>query len=393
MSARSRRPRSAVGASARSITAAACTALACSAGAAGAAAQSVGGGTLLQTYTFDDPQTAGVERLRLLTLPWAASVQLGSVAALSLDGAWASGEATSPGGLSADLSGVTDTNVALTLGLGPDWLVVSADASLATGRSELSLAESLVAGVVAADLLPFAIHTWGSGGGVGGSVAAATQLGAWGLGLAAGYRVAREFEPLGDFALGYRPGNQLQVRAALDRNVGASTVSATLGYQRFGDDEVLGANLFRSGSRLQGTVSAAFPLGLRSSALLHAGVQHRSTGTLLLDEPLLAAAGDSPSQQLFTLGADLRLPLGRSAALFPSTDLRVFRASDGASQGWVGTAGATLDLRLAGNSSSTRLVLSPSGRLRTGRVVVEEGVESGLFGWEVGLVLRVEAGR
>ena len=27
-----------------------------------------------------------------------------------------------------------------------------------------------------------------------------------------------------------------------------------------GDDEVLGANLFRSGSRLQGTVSAAFPL-------------------------------------------------------------------------------------------------------------------------------------
>lgn len=360
--------------------------------AADAAAQSVGGGAQLQTYTFDDPQAAGVERLRLLTLPWATSLPLGSVAALSLDGAWASGEATSAGGLGAELSGVTDTHVGLTLGVGPDWLVVSADATLATGRSELSLAESLVAGVVAADLLPFAIDTWGSGGSMGGSIAAATQLGAWGVGLVAGYRVARAFEPLGEFSLGYRPGNQLQLRAALDRDVGASTLSATLGYQRSGDDEVLGANLFRSGTRLLGNVSVAFPLGLRSSALVHAGVQHRSKGTLLLDEAPLGGAGDSPSQQLFSLGADVRLPLGRAAALFPSTDLRVFRASDGASQGWVGTAGASLDLRLAGNSSSTRLVLSPAGRLRTGRVVVEDGVESGLFGWEAALVLRVEGG-
>ena len=356
-------------------------------------AQSVGGGAVLQTYTFDDPQSAGVERLRLITLPWAASVSLGSVAAITLDGAWASGEATSAGGQSATISGLTDTNFAATLGLGPDWLVLSADATLATGRNALSLEESLVAGVVAADLLPFAINTWGSGGSMGGSVAAATQLGPWGLGLAAGYRLARAFEPLSGVSLGYRPGNQLQLRAALDRDVGASTLSAVVGYQRFSDDEIQGTNLFRSGNRLQGTVSLAFPLGLRSSALVHAGVQHRSSGTLLLDESLLAGAGDSPSQQLFSAGADLRLPLGRAVALFPTTELRVFRAEDGASQGWVGTAGVTLDLRLAGNSTRTRLVLSPSARLRTGRVVVEEGAESGLFGWEAGLVLRLEAGR
>ena len=378
----------------RCLGRAAATALAAwSISASGAEAQSVAGGALLQTYTFGDAQAAGVERLRLLTLPWGASAQLGSVAAISLDGAWARGEATSEGGRSATLSGLTDTNVAVTLGLGPDWLVISGDATLATGAGTLSLEESLVAGVVAADLLPFAIDTWGSGGSVGGSVAAATQLGAWGVGLAAGYRVAREFEPLSDFSFGYRPGNQLQLRLALDRDVGVSTLSAVMGYQRFDDDELLGANLFRSGSRVQGLVSLAFPLGLRSSALVHVGVQHRSRGTLLLDESLLTGAGDSPSQQLFTVGADLRIPLGRSAALLPTTELRVFRAEDGASQGWVGTAGAQLDLRLAGNSTRTRLVLSPSARLRTGRVVVEEGAESGLFGWEAGLVLRVEGGR
>ena len=361
--------------------------------ASGVAAQSVAGGALLQTYTFGDPQAAGVERLSLLALPWGASMQLGSVAAISVDGAWARGEATSAGGQSATLSGLTDTNVGMTLGLGPDWLVVSGDATLATGAGALSIEESLVAGVVAADLLPFAIDTWGSGGSVGGSLAAATQLGAWGVGLAAGYRVAREFEPLADLAFGYRPGDQLQLRLALDRDLGVSTLSAVVGYQRFDDDQLVGLNLFRSGSRVQGLVSVVFPLGLRSSALVHAGVQHRSKGTLLLDESLLAGAGDSPSQQLFSVGADLRVPLGRSAALLPTTELRVFRAEDGASQGWVGTAGAQLDLRLAGNSARTRLVLSPSARLRTGRVVVEEDAESGVFGWDVGLVLRLEGGR
>jgi hypothetical protein len=377
----------------RTVRAAAWALVTWLAGASAVAAQSVGGGVLLQTYTFDDGQTAGVERLRLISLPWAASAPLGSVASVAVDGAWASGEATSASGASATLSGLTDTNVGVTLGVGPDWLVVSADATLATGKKSLSLEESLVAGVVAADLLPFAINTWGGGGGMGGSLAAATQLGAWGVGFAAGYRLAREFEPLADLALGYRPGDQLQLRIALDRNVGPSTLSAVVGYQRSSDDQVLEANLFRSGSRLQGNVSVAFPLGLRSSALVHAGVQHRSRGTLLLDESLLTAAGDSPSQQLFSVGADLRLPLGRAAALFPTTELRVFRAEDGASQGWVGTAGVALDVRLAGNSTRTRFVLSPTGRLRAGRVIVEEGAESGLFGWEAGLVLRVEGGR
>ena len=86
--------------------------------------QSVAGGALFQMYTFGDPQAAGVDRLTLLTLPWGASVPLGSVAVISADGAWARGEATSAGGQSATLSGLTDTNVALTLGLGPEWLVI-----------------------------------------------------------------------------------------------------------------------------------------------------------------------------------------------------------------------------------------------------------------------------
>jgi hypothetical protein len=348
---------------------------------------------LVQTYTFADAQTAGLETIRLLSVPYAASVRLGSRVSVALDGAWASGEATSPSGQSAELSGPTDTNLGVTFAPGPEWLVLSADATLATGKSTFSLEESLVAGIVAADLLPFAVNTWGSGGTVGGSVAAATQLGAWGLGLAAGYRVAGEFEPLPDLTLGYSPGDQLQLRVAVDRDVGASTVSAVVGYQRSSEDQLVDTNLFRSGSRIQSTVSVAFPLGLRSSALVYGGVNHRSKGTLLLDESVLGAAGDSPSQQLFVAGTDLRIPVGRSWALFPSAELRVFRAEDGASQGWVASGGTSVDLRLTGNSASRRLVLSPSARIRVGNVVVEEGADSGFLGWEAGLILRLESGR
>jgi hypothetical protein len=358
-----------------------------------ALAQGLEGGALIQTYTFENPQTAGLETFRLISVPYAASVALGSRVSLAVDGAWASGEATSPSGLSAELSGPTDTQVGATFTLGPDWLVLSADATFATGKSTLSLAESLVAGIVAADLLPFAINTWGSAGSVGGSAAAATQLGAWGVGFAAGYWVAGEFEPLSDVSLGYSPGNHLQLRVAVDRDLGASTLSGTVGYQRFSDDEIVGANLFKSGSRIQSTVSLAFPLGLRSSALVYGGVNHRSQGTLLLDQSVLGAAGDSPSQQLFLAGTDLRIPLGRASALLPSAELRVFRAEDGASQGWLASAGTSLDLRLAGNSASRRIVLSPSARVRTGNVIVEEGADSGIFGWELGLIVRLEPGR
>ena len=360
---------------------------------ASAFGQSLGVGTTVQTYRFDDPDAAGVETFQLVTVPWATGVPLGSRVSLSLGGAWAKGRATGPTGGEATLTGVTDTDVNLSFVVG-DWLVVSADATLATGRNTLSTEESLVAGVIAAELLPFAINTWGSGRSVGGTVAMATQAGAWGVGFAGGYRVAREFEPVPDANLGYNPGDQLQARLAFDRDVaGSSTLSIVMGYQHFTDDQILGANLFRSGSRVQGVVSLAFPVGLRSSALVYGGLNHRAQGTLLLDESLLSGASDSPSQQLFLTGGSVRIPLGRSAALRPAADLRVFRASDGASQGWVGSFGTSIDVRLAGNSSSRRLVLAPQGTFRVGNVIVDQGSEAGFSGWEIGVVLRMESPR
>lgn len=357
-------------------------------------AQGVGVGLRFQGYRFEDPTVAGVESIRMFTLPFAASADLGSSVSLALSGAYARGSAKGPAGGEVGLSGPTDTELSVTYRPGPDWLRVSANVGLPTGRSTLSTEESFVAAFVAAELLPFPIESWGSGGGAGAEVAMATQAGAWGVGVAAGYRMAREYEPIPDQPYTYAPGDQLQVRLAFDRDVSQSgTLSILLGLQDFSDDEVQGVDLFESGTRFQGVVSYAFALGLRSSALVFGGVKHRTRGTLLSDAPVLAGAGDSPSQQLFLTGTNLRIPVGRGSALLPSAELSVFRSGDGASQGWVTTLGPTLDLRVSGNSTTRQVFLSPSALLRLGKVVVQEGSETGFTGWEAGLALRVVAGR
>lgn len=360
---------------------------------ASVAAQSVGAGTHFQSYRFDAPVIAGVESVGLFVLPFAVAGELGSVS-VGLSGAFARGTATGPAGAEASLSGPTDTELVLTYRPGPEWLMVSATSALPTGRASLSTEESFVGALVAAELLPFEIASWGSGGDVGGEVAMATQAGEWGVGMAAGYRFARGYEPVPDLPFMYQPGDQLQVRFAADRNVSeASTLSFLLGLQHFTDDELEDANLFEPGTRVQSLVTYAFPLGLRSSAMLFAGVNQRAAGTVLTDEPALDGATDSPSQRLYMTGANLRIPVGRGSAILPKAELMVFRAGDGASQGWVGTLGPALDLRVSGNASSRQVFLSPSLMIRRGHVIVQEGSVSDFSGWEAGLSLRVVSGR
>jgi hypothetical protein len=357
-------------------------------------AQSAGGGVLVQTYRFDDAVAAGVDEYRLLTLPFAASIPVGSHLTVQASGAYAEGRATGPEGGVVELTGVTDTQLGLSISLGPDRMVLSFDALLPTGQDLLSLEEAAVAGVIAAELLPFALTTWGSGGTLGGDLALAFQSGPWGIGLAGGYRAPNQYEPLSGQTLAYRPGQAITGRVAIDRDVGESgTLSLLFGVQHFGDDEVSGSNLFRSGNRLQGALSYAFALGVRSSALLYGSVYHRANGSLLLEESALDGATDSPSQQLFTGGAGIRIPAGRKVTFLPEADLRVFRSADGVGQGWVGTAGAAFDLILSGRRFGSRLVLTPSARYRMGHVTVDAESETDLTGWEAGLTLRVQGGR
>ncbi len=356
--------------------------------------QAARAGGSFQFYSFADAEAAGLESFSLFTAPYAVAVPIAGLVAVDVSGAYAQGIATGPGGVEARMSGPTDTQLGLSLLLGGDRVVLSTSMSLPTGQESRSLEEATVAAVVAAELLPFPLATWSAGGGAGGDLSLAVQAGEWGIGLAGGYWAGREFEPVPGETFAYRPGDQIQARVALDRDVGESgTLSLLVGLQRFGEDRLEGSNLFRSGNRLEGLVSYAFALGLRGSALAYGGVYHRARGSLLLESPSLDGATDSPSQQLFLGGLNLLLPAGRRVDVVPDVNLRVFRSGDGVGQGWLASAGGALDIRVSGTSFGRNLVLSPSAKARLGRVIVREGAESGIVGWEAGLTLRMGAGR
>jgi hypothetical protein len=350
----------------------------------------LGGGVVLQTFTFQDAEQAGLGEVALFAAPFGAMLPLGSRFAVQVSGAWAEATVTAPDDSEATLSGLVDTDLDVALALVPDRVVVTGGFSIPTGDATQTIGEVGVAGVMASELLPFAVTSWGTGGSAGGELALAFQAGAWGVGMSGGYRSALSYEPLADQPFSYRPGAELRARLSLDRDVGESgTLSLLAGWQRFGEDAMAARNLFRPGDRIAGLASYAVALGGSSSGLFYASASRRQNGTVLAETPDLEGATDSPAQTLFQAGATFRVPRARVSFL-PEVELRAFRSDDGVGQGWLAGAGAGLELRLAGRRSGAQVLLAPSARVRAGHVVVSEGSESGLAGWEAGVTLRFE---
>ena len=350
-----------------------------------------GGGMTYEVYSFSDSEATGLDHVNLLTAPLAMTLPVGQSLSLGVYSAWAKGTVQGADGQQASVQGFTDTEVSAALSLGGDNAVLSGGFVLPTGESTQSLEEVVVAGIVAAELLPFAISTWGSGGSAGGDLALAFQAGEWGLGVSGGYRVASEYEPLAEETFTYRPENRILARLALDRDVGASgTVSFLVGYQRFQDDALNQQNLFRAGARYEGMISYAFAAGRSGSGMLYAGFNHRENGSVLVENPDLAGATNTAWQQLYRGGFTFLLPVGRSLTVFPEGEARLFRAEDGIGQGFLASAGLGFDLTLAGGRRGTRLVMSPSGRFHYGSITVDESSDSRVTGWTLGVTVRVE---
>ena len=338
-----------------------------------------GFGAAIESYHFSQPDHTGMHSITLVTLPFAGRVPLGHIAALDVSGAYAHGSVDRADGSTATLQGVTDTQVRLSLRLREDLATITAVALLPTGKEKLSGDEAEVAGVVAADLLPFHISNWGSGGGAGIATAVAHSFGGFGMGASASYMVGRRYDLTNAPTVAYRPGNQLRARIALDAATGLTgKASLQLTYLHSSDDQVDGANLFRSGDRFQAMGSYAFAAGARSSGIAYIGTLHRSRGTFMLATPL-----DAPAQNLYLAGGGFRLPVGASV-LLPSADLRVLRRADGLDQGTLGSVGATAEFRPGGG----RVVLLPGLRARLGRVLASAGTSSGFTGFEVSFGAR-----
>jgi hypothetical protein len=336
-------------------------------------------GGFFESYEFLAPEAAGVRRVSLATLPFGARVPIVDRLSAELRGAFARGSMTRDDGTEITLSGLTDTELRANVEVLREILTVSAAVLLPTGQSTQSLEESELAGLVAADLLPFRISNWGSGGGAAAVTTLAVPVGGFGLGISAGYTVGQEFEPLADDELAYRPGDELRVRMVIDRNIGPSAkASLVLGGQGYRDDELDGRSVFQPGDRYEAIGSVAFRSGGQSSAVIHGGFQHRGQGTLL-DETL-----ETPAQDLYSAGVGFRIPRGITT-LVPSAEIRIFRRSDGVGQGHLAALGASAEWPLG------TVMALPTLRARFGKALLWDGAESSVRGVEIGLGFRYRA--
>lgn len=341
-----------------------------------------GAGAAFEMYRFGNARPTGVDRIAVFTVPFAARTPLVGASALEVSGAYASGRLTRLDGATTTLSGFTDTQLSLTLPLKPQVATVTAVAVVPTGRASMSADEAIVAGVVASELLPFRVSSWGAGGAAGLSGAIAHSLGAVGIGVSAAYVVGREFDLVtpGEFA--YRPGNQLRARIALDLSRGAAGKgSLQVTYLHSSEDRLSGTNVFRPGDRVQAIASYAFATGRQGSGLAYAGLLHRVRGTYLID------LGAPPAAlNLFLVGGGFRLSAG-AAVLLPSVDARILRRADGTDEGEIVGLGSAAELPIG-----TGLTLLPSVRGRLGRALAGPGASSDFSGVELSLGVRFGGG-
>ncbi|MEX2531027.1 MAG: hypothetical protein WD960_09670 [Gemmatimonadota bacterium] len=336
-----------------------------------------GGGVEFQLFQFSDEDAVALRSVSLLSVPLAVRISLVGGMDLDVSGAFARGEIERPDGTTTTLSGPTDTR----LRLGTDELLdqrlsLAAIAVLPTGTSSFSGEEAALAGILAADLLPFNISSWGSGGGLGAEAAFIHTTGFGNVSVGGAFVVPGEFDPLEGQTFGYRPGPVLQVQAGVDRDVGsASRLTVQAAFQRYGEDQLEGQNLFRSGNRIQFVGSYAFPVGATGSSIAYGGYLHRTEGTYL------ESLENRPSQGLFYAGIGLRRPWA-GFVLAPSAEVRVLRREGGEDQGLLAGVGTSVEVPAGG------MLVVPSVRVRFGSAVIREGSSSSFVGFDAGLRLR-----
>ena len=315
----------------------------------------------------------------LFMVPVAVVVPIGSSLALDAYAAYAMGAVETAAG-PLELSGPVDTQVRGTWTATP-WARVTLGVNVPTGNSAHSLEEAQVAAVLATDLLGFREASFGVGTGITTGVAAAHQLGDWGVGYGASYRVAGEFEPSEDDGLVYSPGDELVARLALDRNFGTGS-KLTLGgtFQHYSDDDIGESNLFRPGARVRGDASYAFRAGATTTVTVHVADMWRQQGeiSLLTDDGEETTPVGSQNMILFGVLANT----GGRLRLSPRADIRVLSHEEGAGSGWVIGGGTGIETALGG------IGLTPRARVMYGSLEAQTGESHGFTGFEVELAVR-----
>lgn len=327
---------------------------------------------------FGLDEALAANSVSLMLLPVSVRMPLGTAFSFDLYTAYARG-AAEVGGETATLSGLVDTQLRGTWAARP-WALVTLGLNVPTGNGTHSTEEAQVAALLSTDLLGFREATFGTGAGVTTGVALAHQLGEWGVGYGASYRMTGEFEPSEQGDATYSPGNETVARLAVDRNVGRGgklTFGGT--WQHFSQDETED-NLFQPGARVRGDASYSFRAGTATTMRLFLTDVWRQQGEVSLSSSPGTVAARVGAQNVLILGA--AAAMGGALQLRPRGDIRILSHEEGAGSGWIAGAGLGLTRRLAG------VDLLPRARLMFGSIESSAGESLGVTGFELELAAR-----
>ena len=357
------------------------------------AGQSAGFGVDYLGYSFDAGLNA--QAAQLMMVPLAVRFPVTESVRIDAFGAWAEGRVEQNGTV-LKLTGPVDTGLKASWQATP-WALVSVGANLPTGNSAHNSEEAIVASVLSNDLLGFREATWGTGMAITSSVAVARNMGGLGLGIAAAYAARSGFEPTepdpggAPIDLTYQPGNEVRIRAGLDKNFGNSTLTLGGTFINYAEDKVsddLGSdrNLFQAGKRLRFDGSYAFRAGagvwtiyaadlLRENGDLRVAVVDEQNNPV--DEDVIQTA----KQNLLIAGFMGTIGVGSGFVFRPHVDFKsqAREEADGntAGSGWMVTAGGDIPLRIFGGYE-----FFPKARVYWGSIEDPNGVGVNTVGLE-----------
>ena len=274
------------------------------------------GSVLFESYSFDPG--LGFSSVNEISVPISASVKVGLRAQLTVSSGFARIKLTPSSGQPLVISGLTDSEVRLSVDILPDRLSFVLTGRAPTGISELAATEGPILSVLANDVLGFATRSLGSGGSFGGGFAGAFPVGRMALGVAGTVTQAGSFSPIIGPGQDLKPGTEMRIRAGLEGPIGKAAYLRFAGiFARRGDDQVNGQGL-GVGNRFSGYASVNQPVGRSSLSiyvfdLLRADPQVESgpIGGALL-----------PKGNIFAAGAGLTIPVGRNTRVTPRLELR-----------------------------------------------------------------------
>jgi hypothetical protein len=291
----------------------------CLFGVSSAAGQAfVNAGVVWESYTLDGDLP--VTEITELSVPLSFAAELGrwanlTVAAAVIQASVLEQEAGSE--IERSISGLSDTEVRLSINLLRDRLTLLTIGTIPTGQTAFEDEDGVVASVLFTEALGFRTRRIGSGGGIGGGLAGALPLGRMALGYGGTYTQFGSFEQVAGIGE-LSPGGELRLRAGIEGPAGPRTYLRLAGiYSRTGATTLPGdLSELEAGTRFAGYASLEQGIGNASLSLFALDL-YRANEQI---DPDLAAL--LPKSNLIVAGVQLGLPLGGRARLAPRAEFR-----------------------------------------------------------------------